>query len=309
MDNTSKKMVFVYNQFAGRERIKVGLADIIYSFSEAGYEVSACPTLGKGDAERLARECPSDCSLLVCSGGDGTLSEVVNGVLKREEGPLAIGYIPAGSTNDFSVSLGIPADIKSAAEVVLNGKEFACDIGRFNDRYFCYAAAFGLFTDVSYDTEQVLKNFLGHAAYILEAMKRLTDIKSYDVEIEHDGEIIKDSFIFGLICNSESVGGFKGITGNSVELNDGLFEVILVKMPQFDTELSEIVSVLTSGDIIGNSKNIIRFKTSGLKVRSTASMPWTIDGEYGGDPVEAEIRILPEAVRFIVPRDEIDDAK
>ncbi len=298
-----KKLLFIYNPHAGRERIRQNLSDIVLAFSAAGYEVIIRPTLLQGETSKLAQECPEDVELLVCSGGDGTLNEAVNGIMKRPYGKLPIGYIPAGSTNDFSKSLGLATDMVKAAQIAVSGSRFACDIGSFNGQNFCYVVAFGAFTDVSYDTDQSLKNVLGHAAYIIEAMKRLHTIRSYEVKIEWDGEMLIGKFLLGIVCNSISIGGFKGIAGKNVELNDGLFEVLLVKEPDPDTDLSEVASALASGNIIENSPNTVLFKTSKLKVTSLDidAMPWTIDGEYGGNPSEANINVIPLAVDFIVP--------
>ena len=298
-----KKLFFVYNPHAGRERIKTNLSDIVEVFSKAGYEVTVRPTLSPGETMELARCAPPDADIFVCSGGDGTLNEAVNGIMNRKEGKLPIGYIPAGSTNDFSVSLGIPVDMKKAAEVVVTGRRFACDIGSFNGKKFCYVAAFGVLTEVAYDTDQTLKNILGYGAYVVEAMRRLPAIRSYEARIEWENGSATGDFLLGLVCNSNSVGGIKGITGGTVELDDGLFEVLLVKAPQPDTDLSEIAAVLRSGDIIANSPNILTFKTSGLKVYATGieTMPWTLDGEYGGVPNEADISIVPGAVEFLIP--------
>ncbi len=298
-----KRLLFVYNPHAGRERVKTELSDIISVFSEAGYEVLVRPTLLPGEMSELARNCPADADIFVCSGGDGTLNEAVNGILRREAGTLPIGYIPAGSTNDFSVSLGIPTDIRKAAETAVGGRKFSCDIGSFNGDNFCYVAAFGVFTDVAYDTEQSLKNTLGYGAYLVEAMRRLPNLRSYEARFEWEAGFVSGNFLLGLICNSDSVGGIRGITGGAVKLDDGKFEVLLVKAPGPGTDLAEIASVLMSGDIIANSPNIISFKASHLKVTATGiePIPWTVDGEYGGMPREADIRILPRAVEFLVP--------
>ena len=184
-----------------------------------------------GDAIKKVRKNAEKYDLVVCSGGDGTLDEVVTG-MEQSEVNVPIGYIPAGSTNDFANSLGIPKNMEEAARVAVNGTPFPCDVGGFNGDTFVYVAAFGLFTEVSYQTSQQMKNILGHAAYILEGAKHLMDITSYRMKVSHDGEIIEDEFIYGMVTNSLSVGGFKGISGPDVLLDDRPFEVTLIKNPK-----------------------------------------------------------------------------
>lgn len=215
-----KKLLFIYNPKAGKEQIRSNLLDIIDTFVKAGYEVTAYPTQGPGDAVRAVKERHAGFDLLVCSGGDGTLDEVATGMMQCEE-RIPIGYVPAGSTNDFASSLNIPKNMKAAADVVVNGRIFPCDVGAFNQDTFVYIAAFGLFTDVSYETRQDMKNALGHMAYIAEGMKRLSAIKDYPIKVTHGGKNIEGNFIFGMITNSISVGGFKGITGKNIALDDG----------------------------------------------------------------------------------------
>lgn len=244
-----KCMLFIYNPKAGKAQIKSNLLDIIDTFVKAGYEVTAYPTQGPGDAVRAVKERKDGYDIVVCSGGDGTLDEVVTGMMQCEE-KLPIGYVPAGSTNDFANSLGIPRSMVKAADAVVNGQSFACDIGAFNDDTFIYVAAFGLFTDVSYETRQDIKNMLGHTAYLLEGMKRLSSIKSYAMKICYDDVCLEGEYIYGMITNSNSVGGFKGITGKNVELNDGLFEVTLVKKPANLLEMNNIITALVDKECI-----------------------------------------------------------
>ena len=214
--NMDKNMLFIYNPKAGKAQFKSNLLDIIDIFVKAGYEVTAYPTQGPGDAVRKVKQRRDGYDIIVCSGGDGTLDEVVTGMMQCEE-KLPIGYVPAGSTNDFANSLGIPRSMVKAADAVVNGQNFACDIGAFNDDTFIYVAAFGLFTDVSYETRQDIKNMLGHTAYLLEGVKRLSSIKSYWMKISYDDVCLEGDYIYGMVTNSNSVGGFKGITGKNVE--------------------------------------------------------------------------------------------
>lgn len=294
-----KNMLFVYNPRAGKAKIRSNLLDIIDTFVKAGYEVTAYPTQASGDAVGVVRDRREGYDIVVCSGGDGTLDEVVTGMMQSRE-KLPIGYVPAGSTNDFANSLGIPRSMVKAADVVVEGRNFGCDIGAFNDDYFIYVAAFGIFTDVSYETKQDVKNVLGHAAYLLEGVKRLSSIKSYQMKIQYDDVCLENEYIYGMITNSNSVGGFKGITGKNVELNDGLFEVTLIKKPTNPLEINNIVAALVDKKI--QSDAIHCFKTSKLTIECGQAVAWTLDGEFGGEHSLSVIENKKEALEIRIPR-------
>lgn len=282
-----KKLLFIYNPKAGKAKIKNKLADILDVFARAEYEITVFPTQGQGDARHLM-ECRSrDYDLVVCSGGDGTLDETVTGMV--ESGfRTPIGYIPAGSTNDFGGSLSLPKNMLKAAEMIVEGKNFPCDIGAFNEDVFVYIAAFGLFTEVSYETDQDAKNMLGHMAYLLEGMKRLSSIKSFPMRISYEDKIIVDDFIFGMITNSTSVGGFKNITGKNVKLDDGVFEVTLIKRPKNPIELNNIIVSLLNHDV--DADVMYCFRTAALSLESTEPVAWTLDGENGGSHKSVSIK-------------------
>lgn len=243
-----KKMLFIYNPKAGKAQIRNKLADILDVFTKGGYEITVYPTQRSEDAMEKTEKRSKEYDIVVCSGGDGTLDEVVTGMI-RSGFRTPIGYIPAGSTNDFGGSLGLPKNMVRAAENIVNGNDFACDVGSFNEDVFVYIAAFGLFTDVSYETGQDMKNVLGHMAYLLEGMKRLSAIRSYPMRITYGDTTIVDDFIFGMVTNSASVGGFKRITGKNVRLDDGVFEVTLIKRPKNPIELNNIMVSLLNRDI------------------------------------------------------------
>ena len=209
-----KKMLFLFNPRSGKEQIKSHLLRILDIFSKAGYDIHVHVTQCQLDARKTVEHLGKNVDVIVCSGGDGTLDEVVTGMI-RSGFRTPIGYIPAGSTNDFGGSLGLPKNMVHAAETIVKGNDFACDVGSFNQDVFVYIAAFGLFTDVSYETGQDMKNVLGHMAYLLEGMKRLPTIRSYPMRVTYDDTTIVDDFIFGMITNSVSVGGFKRITGKA----------------------------------------------------------------------------------------------
>lgn len=288
-----KKLLFVYNPKAGKAQIRNKLADILNVFAEAEYEITVAPTRRHGDARRIVEKRSRDYELVVCSGGDGTLDEAVTGMI--ESGfRTPIGYIPAGSTNDFGGSLSLPKNMVRAAEIAVKGRNFPCDIGAFNKDVFVYIAAFGLFTDVSYETAQDVKNVLGHMAYLLEGMKRLSAVRSFPMRVEYEGNIIVDDFIFGMITNSVSVGGFKNITGKNVQLDDGVFEVTLIKRPRNPVELNNIMISLLNRDIDTNA--MYCFRTSRLILESLEPIAWTLDGENGGSHKKVEIRNICKGI-------------
>ena len=279
-----KKLLFVYNPRAGKEMLKPRLSDVLDIFVKAGYEVTVHPTQAYRDAYYQIKEYEvGKYDLIACSGGDGTIDEVATGMMKRREmgkDVVPVGYIPAGTTNDFAKSLHIPRKPLAAADNAVKGVPFPCDIGKFNDSVFVYIAAFGIFTDVSYETDQAVKNVLGHMAYILEGAKRIFNIPSYKIKVEHDGEVIEDEFIFGMVTNSRSVGGFSNMVGKNIVFDDGLFEVTLIKRPRNPMELNNIMVSLLNRDIDTNA--MYCFRTSRLEITSTEPLPWTLDGEYGG---------------------------
>lgn len=291
-----KRLLFIYNPHSGKGVIKEHLSDITDKFVKAGYRVELYPSQRKLDAKEKVVRWAEDFDMVVCSGGDGTLNEVISGMMELEEKPR-LGYIPSGSTNDFAASIMLPKNMQDAADVVLKGLPLDVDIGGFNRKRFVYIAAFGAFTDVSYMTPQEMKNTLGHPAYIIEAVKKLTSLRSYNIKAKIDDKIIEGSYMFGMVTNSVSVGGFKGITGKGVILDDGLFEVTLIKEPKNPIELQLILGALIGMDVKCNS--IEFFKTSRIEIETDEKIPWVLDGEYGGAPKRIIIKNYQHAIRIM----------
>ena len=292
-----KKLLFVVNGHSGKGQIKNKLLDIIDIMIKEGYHVQVHTTQEREDATKVVREQAKYNDLVVCSGGDGTLDEAVTGMMQSEV-RTPLGYIPAGSTNDFANSLEIPKDMIQAAKTAVAGVPFSCDVGEFNGDYFIYVAAFGIFTDVSYATSQELKNALGHVAYILEGAKRLHTIKSYHMRVEYDGNEIEGDFLLGMITNSTSVGGFKNMTGKDVKLDDGMFEVTLIRKPKNIIELNTIIASLTN--LKDETDLIDSFRADSVKFYSEEEIPWTLDGEFGGDHKEVQIKDHCKAVDIMI---------
>lgn len=293
-----KKMLFVYNPRSGKGLIRTHLSTIIETFSAADYEVTVYPTKKAMDACEMVQERACEFDLIACSGGDGTLDEVVTGLMHSGIS-CTVGYIPAGSTNDFANSIGIPKQMDHAARVIVQGEPYACDIGRFNDEYFVYVAAFGIFTDVSYQTNQEMKNAIGHAAYLLEGMRRVGTWKSSYIRYESDECSGEGEFVYGMVTNSNSVGGIKGIPGKNIELNDGLFEVTLVRAPQNITDWQDIITAVLTRE---ESPSVLRFKARKVEIFSEEPLAWTRDGENGGEQTHVVLENMQQMLSIMTPK-------
>ena len=293
-----KGLLFIYNPQAGKGTVKAHLSNIVDTFTKAGYLVTIWPTQGKEDATHVAAQQGWWYDRVVCCGGDGTLSETVSGLLALDTPPV-LGYIPAGTTNDFSKNLGLPRGVEKAAVTAVEGEARPCDMGRFNGRYFVYVAAFAIFTDVSYGTPQQFKNAFGHLAYVLEGATKLGDLgRAYHLQVEHDEGSLEGDFIYGMVTNTLSVGGFKVFPPKQVSLDDGLFEVVLVRQPRNVADLQDALFSLVRQD--ANSSRLVEaFHTRKLKVTAAEPLPWTLDGEFGGDPETAVIENLHDAITLV----------
>ncbi len=302
MAGKKQKLLFIVNPKSGKGSIKNHLMDIIDIFIKNDRKVTVHITQREMDACQVTGKQAKKYDLIVCSGGDGTLDEVITGMMARKpEERCPVGYIPAGSTNDFAGSLGLPRNMKEAAGYIMQSQPCACDIGGFNENYFVYIAAFGAFTDVSYQTRQEVKNVLGHLAYVLEGAKRLFNLKSYHMKISTGEEQMEDDFIFGMVTNSRSVGGFKNITGKNVQLDDGVFEVTLIRMPKNPIELQEILGAILLQEM--DHKLICTRKASRVVFESEEEIPWTLDGEFGGNHREVVVRNHKHAISIMAKKD------
>ncbi len=292
-----KNLLFILNPNAGKGEIRSKAVRILQLFSSAGYDVLVSPTSRAGEIPEIIQRRANGVDLVVCCGGDGTLNETVTGLMKLDPRP-PLGYLPAGTVNDFASSLGISKDLEGAAQAVLSGSPVDVDIGRFGEQYFTYVAAFGAFTEVSYQTPQQSKNVFGRTAYVLEGLKRLTSLKSYQASIEYDSGTCQGDYLFGMISNSSSVGGLKLLDDAQISMNDGMFEVILIQKPDSLTEMQQVINAVLLHDY--SSPLITAFRTSNLTVSCENETPWTLDGEFGGAPEKVEIENLHLALRVIL---------
>ena len=274
-----KKMLFIYNPMAGKEQIRNKLSDIIQVLCAGGFEITIFATRGKEDATNIVVQKGEEYDYVVCSGGDGTMNEVAAGLMQLTKRPVC-GYIPAGTVNDFASTLRIPRIMKKAAQLITEGSVFRCDMGQFNERYFTYVSGFGAFTEVSYQTPQEWKNALGKAAYFIEALKHIADIKAHHMKIEYDGNVIEDDFILGLVSNSVSVAGYKAYSKMDIMMDDGMFEALFIKAIRNPLELQAALNALVSKKF--DSERIFQFSASRIHIISEDAVQWTLDGEDGG---------------------------
>ncbi|MEE0968139.1 MAG: diacylglycerol kinase family protein [Clostridia bacterium] len=293
----NKKLLLIINPVAGKMKSKNALFDIISVFCGYNFDVTVKLTKRRGHAAEITEAEYDKYDILVCVGGDGTLNEVVRGLI-RTGGETPVGYIPAGSTNDFANSIGLPLDIKKAAETIAKGEATKLDIGSFKDVYFTYIASFGAFTSASYSTPQATKNAIGHIAYILEGIKDLSTIKPTHVKVEADGNVYEGDYIFGGIANSTSVGGIVKLKKELVDMSDGLFEVILIKNPRNLNHLNEIIIALMTSEY-KNNKSIDYFNAASVKITSEDKLPFTVDGEYADGSGSFVVKNLKQRLTLI----------
>ena len=316
-----KRLLFIINPNAGKTAIKDSLFEIIMVFSEAGYEVVTYPTTGPSDAERKVVDDGADYDLIVCAGGDGTLENTVSGYMLMGEKKIPLGYIPCGSTNDFARTVDIPSNKVKAAKDIVNGTPRFLDVGQFAEKFFIYIASFGVFTEVSYSTNQSLKKVMGHSAYVVEGLKDLANIKVYNLNIEFDKETVSGEFIFGMVTNSLSVGGFKLRGTKHVILDDGKFDCLFVRKPEKIADVQRLLTQVLTNNIKDDNPLFYMTKSSKVVVKSDDEIKWTLDGEFGGAHKEVEIinhqkalkiclngeYYLEEAIEEFEPEDDMDN--
>ncbi|MBQ4600293.1 MAG: YegS/Rv2252/BmrU family lipid kinase [Oscillospiraceae bacterium] len=292
-----KKLLFIMNPYAGMRKAARQLADIIEIFNRAGYAVDIHMTAGPGDGQEVVRRRAHQVERVVCCGGDGTFNETVSGVLLSGV-DVPIGYIPAGSTNDFAASLHLPTDILKAARCAVEGVPQRYDVGRFGNRYFSYVASFGIFTRASYATPQNVKNALGHTAYILSGLQELGQLKSHRVRLElEDGRVVEDEYLFGAISNSTSVGGILTLDPKQVDMQDGKFEILLLRAPKDLGEVAECLVALQKQEY--NCRMITFLNTSRVTVYANPAMDWTLDGERASGAEEIFVKNLQHAIQIV----------
>lgn len=293
------KLLFIYNPHAGKGRVRKHLAELLNAFTRVGQVVTAYPTQGPGDAVQAARRLAPHYDRVVVCGGDGTLHEVINGLmaLPAEHRP-PLGYIPAGTTNDFAQNLALPRRLESKASLAATGAARRVDIGRMGEDHFIYVAAFGAFTTVAYETPQQFKNVVGRMAYVLRGITELANIKGYHLKLTHDDGALEGEFLYGMVSNTVSVGGLIGLPAEEVALDDGELEVLLIPMPKTMAELNAVILGLAT-QTYSEDTGIIGFHTEQLTMECDEPLPFTLDGENGGAHTRCRISAVRQAIPIV----------
>ncbi len=298
-----KKIYFIVNLQAGKAEMGSYLAEVLNMMTRAGLEVTVHPTQAPLDAAYMAAKASEsgEYDAVWCSGGDGTLNEAMTGLMRAKH-RIPLGYIPCGSVNDYARSIGIPRDILKATEMVLDGVPRRVDTGTINERCFNYIAAFGAFTDVTYETPQNVKNVIGPLAYVINAATKISDLRTFRMNVRCDGQEFEDDYIYGMITNSASVGGVLDIS--DFQFDDGMFEITLIKQPNSALELRDTLHFLRDIHEIGEGEQVICLRASEITIqlRESANVPWTVDGEYMRNATNVHIVNHKQAVELLVPK-------
>ena len=294
-----KKMLLVVNPCSGKAKMRTELLSVVQTFCDADYDVTIYTTKERADATKKVMTLKNgQFDLIVVCGGDGTLNEVITGLMNAKI-KCVLGYIPSGTLNEWSSSINISRSIKQAAKDIINAKVITLDIGKFGDKYFTYTASFGAFTEASYSAPQDIKNVLGQAAYLIEGIKSLTNIKPIHLKFESAEKTIEGDFLFGAISNSLSVGGVVKLDKAQVELNDGIFEVVLIRKPDNLIQLQSVIDGILRHDL--NREGIEFFHSNKITVSMGKDVPWTLDGEYAEGADTVLIENIHSAIELTVP--------
>ena len=292
-----KKLLFIVNPRAGRNKPHGPLFDALAVLSAAGYLVRIHQTTAPGDAAETAAREGGQYDLVVAAGGDGTLNEVISGLM-RLDAPPPLGYLPQGTTNDFASCLKISRDPVEAARAIVLDRVRELDVGTWNRRSFVYVASFGAFTRSSYAASQAAKNALGHFAYILEGMKDLNTLRPYHIRLTADGEELEGDYLFGAVCNSTSIGGLMKLDPERVVLDDGKFEMLLVRSPRTAADLQSLVLAVLNQQY--DSPGLVFRHVSALRLETEETLPWSLDGEFAPSEPVVEIRNRQRALRMLL---------
>ena len=294
-----KKLLFILNPQAGQRKANRFMPDMIRLFIEAGYMCEPYVTGAAGEAAQVIARCPHKYDLVVCAGGDGTLNETISGMLAAGMN-CPVGYVPCGTTNDYASSIGLSPDVMQATRDILQGKAQTVDVGTFNGRFFVYTATCGAFAKASYNTSQAAKNVLGHAAYVFEGSRDLTAIKPFHMKVRADELMLEDDFVFCSVTNSTSVGGILRLDTQLVALNDGRFEVTMVRNPVNPAQLSSIIVGLTTQSVPNDMIHF--FSAKKIRIECGDPVEWTLDGEREAATEDVTMENRHSAFRIMIPR-------
>lgn len=297
MKTKRKKILLIINPKAGRIKSMTVLSDILGVFGDEGYETKAFRTKRRHDATAIVRRHAPKFDIVVCCGGDGTLNEVITGLITLDN-PPAVGYIPMGTSNDFATSLGLSTDATEAARNILKGKIIEHDIGSFNaEQCFSFVASFGTLSDVSYLTPQKMKNLLGHFAYKLQGAKDFFKMRAHHARVEFDGQVVEGDFLLGGVSNAKSIGGMIRLKSEKIVLNDGVLEIICIRKPKNIKEVYNIADWLITQRY--DNKCVLYRHAKSVRFTSDEYIAWTVDGEFAGFEKEVRVECLHGKIRFL----------
>lgn len=292
-----KKLLLLINTHSGRGDIQSMIGSIINYYNKNDFEVTVYITQRRAHITDILEQNKGVYDNVVCCGGDGTLNESITGIMSMDKSQRPVlGYVPCGSTNDFASGVGIKTSYVESYKQAISGNTVVIDIGRFNDSYFSYVAAFGIFTNLSYETPQIYKNLLGYQAYVIEGIKQLNKLESYNMRISYDAGVLEDEFILGMVSNSNTVAGIRNLFKN--DITDGLFEVFLIKKPKNLSTLSIIVTALAERNFDNSMMYHFKSKKIIFENLSPIGIKWTLDGEFGGVCDNALIQVCPKEIKL-----------
>lgn len=297
-----KNILLIVNPCSGKKRTRKSTQDVVRFLTEDGSKVTVKETACKGHAAKIAEENGEQYDLIACCGGDGTFNEVINGALNTEK-KIPLAYIPNGTTNDTAATLSLPTDLRNLTELIKKDEYRKCDIGTLNSRYFFCAVSFGFGAEASFSTKQALKNKIGHVAYILSNIKKIPDVHPVKMDIEYDDKKISGEFIFGAVINTKSVGGMFKLDENVFKINDGKFEIVLVRKLDSIIEIPHALVKLQKKEY--DNERIILIQASKVKFSSPDEVAWLIDGEDGGKLREVTVGNINEGIELCAPKSNI----
>ena len=294
-----KKVLLIVNPFSGRMQARGEFMNIVKTLCDADYSVTVHVTRCRKDATRVAESRAASFDLVVACGGDGTLNEVMTGLI-RSGYKGEVGFLPGGTTNDMASTLGLPRNLVKAAQLLTYGRAKPVDYGAFNrDAYFAYIASFGAFTDASYNTDQKAKNVWGPLAYVAGGLGSMGAIRPWEIEAVCDGKTVSGSFVFGAAANSLSIGGIVKLRPDEVDLSDGMHEMLLVRTPELPGDLGATIGGILAGEF--DEDYVVFLRGRHMEFRCKEPVPWCLDGEYAGDWKVAVVDNLPGKLNIIRP--------
>ncbi len=287
------KLLMLINARSGMKNSKANLLSVIDIFCRNGYDVSVYVTQKHNDAYEYLMKNRIRYDIVCVFGGDGTMNEVSNALMAKEYKPL-LGYFPSGTMNDFGSNFDLGSDMTVIAERICEGNVREFDVGKFNDRYFNYVAAFGAMCDVPFTTKRDAKELLGNIAYILEGISKLPEVKSHKISYTIANRTYKKDVLFGLIYSGNRVAGMELEDKKRSAIDDGYFNVLIVEYVPTIFNAPDLLSTILQQD-----RFIHRYRTKKILLEFDDDLIFTLDGEEAKVKNKAEITITNKALRIL----------